>query len=44
MKRRKLTKALSLILSASMALGVAAMPAAAAAEEQDGTQSVPGSS
>ena len=44
MKRRKLTKALSLILSASMALGVAAMPAAAAAEEPDGTPSVPGSS
>lgn len=44
MKRRKLTKALSLILSASMALGVAAMPAAAAAEEQDGTPSVSGSS
>lgn len=44
MKRRKLTKALSLILSASMALGVAAMPAAAAAEEPDGVQSVPGSS
>lgn len=44
MKRRKLTKALSLILSASMALGVAAMPAAAAAEEPDGTLSAPGSS
>ena len=44
MKRRKLTKALSLILSASMALGVAAMPAAAAAEEPDGTPSAPGSS
>lgn len=44
MKRRKLTKALSLILSASMALGVAAMPAAAAADEPDGTPSAPGSS